>query len=81
MKMLSRLLDGPAVKDEQGETKEGPTHLSNMTRIDNTLIANTYDAELSGLQESSVSVGLAYNNIRAVVCSQARVVERSCSTL
>lgn len=46
-----RLLDGPAVKDEEEEMKEGNTHLSRMTRIDNTLIANTYDAELSGLQE------------------------------
>ena len=45
-----RLLDGPATKEEE-EAKEELINHTAMTKINNTLIANTYESELSGLQE------------------------------
>ena len=47
---IAKLLDGPATKQEE-EAKEDCINQSTLAKINNTLIANTYDAELSGLQE------------------------------
>ena len=45
-----RLLDGPTTKEEE-EAKEELINHTAMAKINNTLIANTYESELSGLQE------------------------------